>query len=189
MTPEPTPAPPPVTTLPALPKPAPPKPATPPASTTSPPPSASSRPSTTKTTPPPLVGAPNARGLITFYAAADNDPPGSREIAYPGTVHQRAGGTGTFTDPLTFAAEAGQFAPGTKIYVPAVRRYFVLEDTCATCSGSHIDLWAGPATDQGVVACEESLTRDGAQPYQVDPPPGLPTAPGDLYTGGRCYPA
>ncbi|HEV7973485.1 hypothetical protein [Amycolatopsis sp.] len=143
---------------------------------------------TTEPPAPKAEASPNASGPITFYAAADNDPAGSREIAFPG-LHREAGGTGTFADPLTFAAAKGVFKPGTKVYVPDVQRYFILEDSCATCSGSHIDLWAGPAVDSGVIRCEEALTRSGARPYQVNPPAGLPVVAGDLYRGGKCYQA
>ncbi|WP_273935009.1 hypothetical protein [Kutzneria chonburiensis] len=131
--------------------------------------------------------SPNASGQITFYGAADNDPPGSRDIAYPGVLHGQAGGTGTFEDPITFAAQDGRFAPGTKIYVPDVRRYFILEDSCASCSGSHIDLWTGSANDRGIVRCEDSLTRNGSRPYQLNPPAGLAVSPGDLYQNGHCF--
>jgi len=131
--------------------------------------------------------SPNASGQITFYGAADNDPPGSREIAYPGVMHGQAGGTGTFEDPITFAAQDGRFAPGTRIYVPDVRRYFILEDSCAGCSGSHIDLWTGVANDRGIVRCEDSLTRNGSRPYQLNPPAGLAVSPGDLYQNGHCF--
>ncbi|NKQ58889.1 hypothetical protein HFP15_39205 [Amycolatopsis sp. K13G38] len=139
----------------------------------------------------PLAG--NTRlGVITFYAAADNDPPGSTAIAFSRsggapTPHDTAGGTGTFADPLTFAAADGEFPPGTRIYVPEVQRYFVLEDTCANCTGTHIDLWTGPATDTGVLDCEDQLTPDGPGLYEIDPPPGLPVVAGDLYRDGRCY--
>src|ERR1700709_2404500 len=81
--------------------------------TSAPPPTTTSAPK--KTTKPPAPKAdpsPNAAGPITFYAAADNDPAGSREIAFPG-LHREAGGTGTFADPLTFAAAKGVFKPGT----------------------------------------------------------------------------
>jgi hypothetical protein len=101
-------------------------------------------------------------------------------------LHDQAGGTGTYQDPLTFAAAEGQFAPGTRIYVPMVQRYFILEDSCATCSGSHIDLWAGPATDEGVVDCEEQLTPSGDRPYEINPPPGRKVTPGELYRNGTC---
>jgi 3D (Asp-Asp-Asp) domain-containing protein len=146
-----------------------------------------SPPTTSATTKPVPLAAPNASGPITFYAARDNDPPGSRAIAYPGILHDQAGGSGTFADPLTFATAVGVFKPGTRIYVPDVQLYFILEDTCASCSGHQIDLWAGPATDSGVVACEESLTRGGARPYEVNPPPGRPVVAGDLYQSGKCY--
>jgi 3D (Asp-Asp-Asp) domain-containing protein len=136
---------------------------------------------------PPQQSSPNASGQITFYGAADNDPPGSREIAYPNVLHGQAGGTGTFDDPTTFAAQQGQFQPGTKIYVPDVKRYFILEDSCADCRGSHIDLWAGAATDRGIIRCEDSLTRNGSRPYQLNPPTGLPVSPGDLYSNGHCF--
>jgi 3D (Asp-Asp-Asp) domain-containing protein len=133
------------------------------------------------------AAVPNASGPITFYPARDNDPPGSRAIAYAGALHKEAGGTGTFEDPLTFAAAAGEFKPGTKVYVPNVKRYFILEDTCASCSGSHIDLWAGSATDAGVITCAEALTRDGSRPYEVNPPAGRLVVPGDLYHGAQCF--
>lgn len=136
---------------------------------------------------PPQNASPNASGPITFYGAADNDPPGSREIAFPNVMHGQAGGAGTFDDPLTFAAQQGRFSPGTKIYVPDVRRYFILEDICASCSGPHIDLWAGSANDRGIVRCEDSLTREGSRPYQLNPPAGLAVSPGDLYQNGRCF--
>ncbi|MFI9385458.1 hypothetical protein [Kutzneria sp. NPDC052558] len=141
-------------------------------------------PSPTSTTSPP---GQDTSGQITFYGAADNDPPGSREIAYPDVRHGQAGGSGTFDDPTTFAAQPGRFAPGTRIYVPDVRRYFILEDSCAGCTGSHIDLWTGAATDRGLQRCEESLTRNGSRPYTVNPPAGLPVSAGELYHNGRCY--
>jgi 3D (Asp-Asp-Asp) domain-containing protein len=162
------------------------EPVPPPMTTTPTPKPTSSTPTPNPMRPPPKA-VPNAFGAITYYAARDNDPPGSREIAYPGTFHSQAGGTGSFGDPLTFAAAAGQFKPGTRVYVPQVKRYFVLEDTCAGCAGSHIDLWAGPSTDPGVIDCEDNLTRDGASPYVVNPPNGLPVSSGDLYRAGRCY--
>lgn len=136
---------------------------------------------------PPQPTSSNTSGQITFYGAADNDPPGSREIAYPNVLHGSAGGAGTFDDPTTFAAQQGQFPLGTKIYVPDVKHYFILEDSCADCVGSHIDLWTGAATDRGIIRCENSLTRGGSRPYQVNPPAGLPVSPGDLYQNGRCF--
>jgi hypothetical protein len=136
---------------------------------------------------PPVKFVANALGEITFFSARDNDPPGSRAIAFTNVLHKQAGGTGTFEDPLTLAAGNGQMLPGTKVYVPDVKRYFVLEDICSSCANGHIGLWAGAATDNGVLACEDSLTHDGFRPYEVNPPPGLTVIPGDLYQNGRCF--
>jgi hypothetical protein len=134
-----------------------------------------------------VQATPNASGRITFYSARDNEPPGSRQIAFTNVMHGQAGGTGTFDDPLTYSARPGQRSPGTKIYVPDVSRYFILEDSCSGCSQDQIQLWTGASTDNGVAACEETLARNVSRAYQVNPPPGLPVVPGDLYQNGRCY--
>jgi hypothetical protein len=139
--------------------------------------------------PPPPAAVPNASGRINYYGARTNEPRGSRDIAYPNVLHGQAGGTGTFDDPLTFAARDGAFKLGTKIYVPDVKRYFILEDLCSQCSGTGLNLWAGPANDSGLTDCTRSLARSGDRPYVVNPPAGLPVVPGDLYQSGRCYQA
>src|SRR4051794_23853261 len=43
-----------------------------------------------------------AKYAVTLFGWPDNDPPGDG-IAYP-QIHDRAGGTGTYDDPVTFAA-------------------------------------------------------------------------------------
>jgi hypothetical protein len=48
-------------------------------------------------------------------------------IAYP-VIHKSAGGTGTYYDPITAASGKAELAVGTKIYVPFLHRYFILED-------------------------------------------------------------
>ncbi len=129
---------------------------------------------------------------MTFYAAYDNDPAGSTEIAYP-QLHDEAGGLGTHADPLTFATHRDEIAPGTRIYVPTVRKYFLMEDSCEACENEweadrtrHIDLWAGAATDAGVLACEEALTPPGPVTVELDPPPGRPVDTTPFYEDGRC---
>jgi hypothetical protein len=128
---------------------------------------------------------PNAFGQISFYSARDNSPPGSRQIAFTNVLHKQAGGTGTFEDPLTMAAGNGQMLLGTKVYVPFLQRYFILEDQCPDCANGHIQLWTGEETDSGITACERSLTRNSS--YQVGPPAGLPVVAGDLYQNGSCF--
>ncbi|RJQ71558.1 hypothetical protein D5S17_27540 [Pseudonocardiaceae bacterium YIM PH 21723] len=131
---------------------------------------------------------------VTFYGALDNDPPGSADIAYP-TLHQKAGGTGTYADPITFATAKEEHPPGTRIYFAPVKRYFIMEDLCAQCAGEwptgyrHIDLWTGNSTNPAILKCEEALTPDGQVQAIVDPPSNLPVVPGPLFNDatGQCY--
>ena len=46
--------------------------------------------------------------FVTGYTYWDNSPPGSAQIARP-QVHDRAGGVGTWKDPITVAVRAGRF--------------------------------------------------------------------------------
>ena len=74
---------------------------------------------------------------ITAYTWFDNTPEGSPDISNP-VAHKKAGGAGTYSDPVTIAVghslETGRdvldFPAGTRIYMPDVRRYFIVEDTC-----------------------------------------------------------
>jgi hypothetical protein len=73
----------------------------------------------------------------TGYSYWDNTPAGSAEISNP-VIHQTAGGTGTFADPVTLAVghsiingkDILDYPQGTKFYVPNLRKYFIVEDTC-----------------------------------------------------------
>ncbi|MFF8430665.1 hypothetical protein ACF07Y_37105 [Streptomyces sp. NPDC016566] len=121
---------------------------------------------------------------VTYYGAADNDPGGSTEISNP-SVHDKAGGTGTFDDPITFAAGSGSsFQPGTKIYYPDLKKYFVMEDDCSGCGDNQVDLYMGSSNDDGIVQCEQASTTPGEQSIVVDPDPDLPVDTTPLYDGG-----
>jgi 3D (Asp-Asp-Asp) domain-containing protein len=153
-------------------------------------PATASKPAGPTVAPPPggQVAGPPGRSFstrITFYAALDNDPAGSRAIAYP-RRHQQAGGVGTFADPITAAADPQAVAIGTVIYYPPLQKYFVVEDLCASCSGAWIDLYAGNAIDAGVLGCEDSLTPGGNVAVELNPPPGRPVDTTPIYSGGRC---
>ena len=101
----------------------------------------------------------------TLYGWLDNSPPGNA-IAYP-QIHSGAGGTGTYSDPVTFATDQNELAPGTRVYDADLKKYFIMEDDCAQCdtdwgSGKrHIDLWAGgnSSSGQALLDCEDSLTE------------------------------
>lgn len=136
-------------------------------------------------------------GFITGYTIHDNDPPGSKEIAYSNqwdtrTLHSAAGGIGTYDDPITLAAQAGDYAPGTRFYLPHVDRYFILEDTCASCGEKPewIDMWiAGELSDNATAtdACARQLT--GMFTFEVNPPRGRHVVSGSLFNSAQdtCY--
>lgn len=87
----------------------------------------------------------------TFYGFPDNDPPGPA-TAYDCGRNFTAGGTGTFSDPLTMASAEGQFEECEIVYVPYLQKYVRYEDFCQQCTDDwelgihHIDLWTGSQT-------------------------------------------
>ena len=145
----------------------------------------------------PVPGGLNQRVQVTFYAAADNDPAGSTDIAYANSRHAAAGGTGTFADPLSLASDPRELRPGTVVYYPPIQKYFVMEDDCAPCIHEwaahrtpHVDLWMSATTDRRVQACEAALSPDNPDTIVVNPPPGLPVDRRTLYdAAGHCWPA
>jgi hypothetical protein len=128
------------------------------------------------------------RYQITFYGYPDNDPPNSDAIAFPRsagykTLHNRAAGAGSQRDPITFAAGPrfrAQHAVGTRIYVPYLKKYFILEDLCASCSTANwVDLWIGGKgyPKNTVLAQENHLTRlssEGGEAVILRPAANLP---------------
>lgn len=138
-----------------------------------------------------------AQTFITYYAAYDNDPAGSTEIAYGNERHPAAGGTGTYDDPITLATDPTEIPPGTVIYYPAVRKYFVMEDDCAECISDwkkskrpHIDLWMSADVDKRVLACENALTPAGLVTIEVNPARDRPVDTRPLFDpSGRCWTA
>jgi hypothetical protein len=130
---------------------------------------------------------------LTGYTWHDNDPPGSANIAYP-VKHRQAGGTGTFDDPITLAVGSlGEWAKGTRFYIPNLRRYVMVEDLCGSCSQGHppaktwIDVWIGGAETSKAVAnaCAEAITE--IWDVIKDPPANLAVTEGPIFNGG-CSP-
>jgi hypothetical protein len=116
-------------------------------------------------------------------------------------------GDGTYDNPGTFATAAddsgtpAEFAPGTIIYIPAYRKYFIMEDQCAECGDEwdqkkayHVDVWMGPSygsDDAALMACEDQLTLGdgtfmGTGTIIVNPAPDLPVEPTPLFAAGAC---
>jgi F5/8 type C domain/Ricin-type beta-trefoil lectin domain len=146
--------------------------------------------------------------FLTFYGWYDNTPPGA-DISYP-QIHSTAGGKGTYADPITFATSTAELKAGTKVWVPRVRKYFIMEDSCQECgedwSGHgpnggpklrHIDLWLGGKGGNAfdAINCEDALTHYNAdntptlEPVVVDPPSNEDYDSTPLFntSTGACY--
>jgi hypothetical protein len=140
--------------------------------------------------------------FMTLYGWADNSPPG------PGIAHPcpgrsgMAGGTGTFSDPVTFATDVNELGWCQVIYVPYMKRYFVHEDECSECDNNwnalhlyRFDMWAGGDANsrkkpekKTLRACESTWTRGNSvtEPNNptiiVDPPSNLPVTTAPIFS-------
>jgi hypothetical protein len=118
--------------------------------------------------------------LITHYGTPDNSPPGPSIGTNCFGHNNVAGGTGTASDPITFASADGEFDNCELIYIPLFQKYFYKGDSCAQCqtdwqSGQwHADLWTGSTTNGGQtqIDCENSLPG-GPQLVIRGPPTNL----------------
>ncbi len=129
---------------------------------------------------------------VTLYGWPDNSPPGDGTAF--GSGH--AGGTGTFANPVTFATDQSELAPGTVVYYPFLHRYFVMQDECAQCDTDwnngkfHIDLWVGGQNGNvnAVINCEDALTQ-GSAAVILSPPSNeaVDTTPLFNSSTNSCY--
>ena len=130
---------------------------------------------------------------VTFYGFDDNDDGSPAHLGIDvisrALVHSRANeDLGTYERPGTLATDANFLTPGTKVYVPALERYYVMEDTCVECSEDwsknklHIDLYVS-GTGPELAACEDRLTMKSTK-IIIDPPPDLPVKPGSACGNG-----
>jgi len=127
---------------------------------------------------------------LTGYSFYDNTPAGSAEVSHP-ILHHTAGGRGTFADPVTVAVPSeSSFGPGTRFYLPSVRRYAIVEDSGASSSsGNHLDLWVDGegGSESAVESCMDRLTGDA--PAEVNPPEGRQVIAGPIFDGSCHLPA
>lgn len=149
---------------------------------------------------------------ISGYTFFDNTPPGSTRISNP-VLHSNAGGTGTYSDPITVAVghslasgnDVLDFPTGTKFYIPNLRRYFIVEDTCGDgqkpqngpChtgypagTSAWLDVWVDGAsgTESSVQACSEKLTDSNGESHTVieNPTSNYLVMPGSVFQNGAC---
>lgn len=123
---------------------------------------------------------------ITGFGKKDNTPRNSTTISFH-CIHQEAGGTGTFSDPLTAAtpghAGSTENQKCTKFYIPGIKRYVVIEDSGASkFSQPHLDVWSG--TTDNVEDCEGKITK--TEQIIENPGPDHPVNPGPIATDGGC---
>jgi ricin-type beta-trefoil lectin protein len=135
---------------------------------------------------------------ITYYGWYDNTPPGCATAFSHGCAH----GTGTYSNPITFASDRREFPVGTIVYYPTVEKYFRMSDDCSECDADwqgkgpdggprlhHLDLWIGGkgGNERDVIRCEDALTQalpNGTPlqtPVLLNPPAGLPTSTEPLF--------
>ena len=130
---------------------------------------------------------------VTFYGFDDNDDGNPTHlgtgIISHATIHGFAAeDLGTYERPGTLATDINFVPPGTKVYVPVLKRYYVMEDTCVECSEDwlhsrpHVDLYLS-GTGPELAASEDRLTMESTK-IVIDPSPDLPVKSGSACEGG-----
>ncbi|EXJ81106.1 hypothetical protein A1O3_07394 [Capronia epimyces CBS 606.96] len=134
---------------------------------------------------------------LTFYGYPDNAPPGAGTAYNCGGRNFVAGGSGTHDDPLTIATAPGELNQCEVIYVPYLKKYGRVEDSCAQCTDDwksgkqHIDIWTGSNTVDGgqqQFNCEDALTPNAQQTIIRNPDFNLEVDNAALYdpNTGTC---
>ncbi|HEX2416618.1 MAG TPA: hypothetical protein VHJ83_00655 [Micromonosporaceae bacterium] len=141
-------------------------------------------------------------GYVTGYSYWDNTPPGSATISHP-RIHEVADGSGTYADPVTVAvghdmssgSDVLDWPAGTRFYLPYLKRYFIVEDTCGDGStpengpchagypspaGTWLDVWVGGqnADQSASDKCMSAIT--GVHAVIKDPRNHYPVSPGEV---------
>lgn len=150
----------------------------------------------------PATGEVRFISYTTGYGWPDNTPAGNA-ISNP-SIHTGAGGSGTYADPITLAVghsiiggkDILDYPAGTKFYVPNLRKYFIVEDTCGDGSSPQngpchtgyeghvwLDLWVGGQgqSSSGTLACEDTITD--LHLVIENPASNYAVAPGAVYNG------
>ena len=144
---------------------------------------------------------------VTGYTYYDNTPPGSAAISHP-VIHTRAGGVGTYDDPITVAVghsmatgrDVLDYAAGTRFYMPYLKRYFIVEDTCGDGArpengpchihpdnvAAWLDIWVDGkgGSEDSATACAEAITSNRS--VILNPGRDQPVLPGPVSRDGHC---
>ncbi|GAB2736033.1 hypothetical protein [Sinomonas soli] len=154
-----------------------------------------------------------ATAYITGYGYWDNTPPGSTIISNP-VLHQSAGGTGTWQDPVTIAvghsisngADTLDFPAGTRMYIPNLEKYFIVEDACGdgdtpqdipchnisrgAARGATVwfDVWIGGSSGSNSDSRHCQATLTGLHTVILDPSiHDYEVTAGDVLSGQVCH--
>jgi hypothetical protein len=154
-----------------------------------------------------IMWLPKERRLTVFltgYSYWDNTPPETAVIGRP-VIHKVAGGAGTYDDPVTLAVGwridgsnvTEDFEPGTRFYIPRLRKYAIVEDLCGDGSKPQagpchvgwkgnpwLDIYVDGSAQSAEIAnrCMESLT--GVQGVLINPRRGYRISPGPIVETG-----
>lgn len=150
----------------------------------------------------------------TAYSWFDNTPPGSADISNP-VLHKKAGGTGSYLNPVTLAVghsivngkDILDVPAGTRFYIPNLRKYAMVEDTCgdgrtpqnSPChslktapKGSKIwvDVWVGGkgSTSRQSDNCMSKVTDGNGALHTLirNPAKNYVVVSGDVLKNGTC---
>jgi len=133
---------------------------------------------------------------MTFYGYPDNSPPGAGTAYNCGGRNYIAGGTGTYSNPLTFASDSSEFKVCEIIYAPYLKKYLRMEDDCEQCDTDwgngewHIDVWTGSSTSNGgqnQINCEDDLTPDTESQSIIRSPSSSLTVNSQALYDGSCH--
>ena len=146
---------------------------------------------------------------ITGYSWWDNTPRGSAAIARP-VLRQSAGGTGTYTDPITIAVghvisggrQTLDYPAGTRFYLTKLRKYVIVEDVCGDglrpqdgpCHSGHrglpwLDVYIDGRRAGAARATQCAYDFTGVQQIIMHPQPNYPVARGPITESGcRTFP-
>lgn len=176
-------------------------------------PSGSPSGSTTRAASPPESGRVITTAFTTGYGYWDNTPPGSTIISNP-VLHQSAGGTGTWQDPVTIAVghtisngrDTLDYPAGTRMYIPNLEKYFIVEDACGdgdtpqdipchnTSRGAvrgttvWFDVWIGGSSSSNSDSRHCQATLTGLHTVILDPSVhDYRVTPGDILSGDVCH--
>lgn len=128
---------------------------------------------------------------MTGYSYWDNTPPGSADICCS-VIHRKAGGIGTYDDPITVAVPGSgssmEFRAGTRFYSPDLRRYLIVEDSGASHNSlPHLDVYVDGRgrSRHDSDRCMDQIT--GTKTVFEDPGPHYPVTVGPLTASRGCH--